>query len=34
MDFGLATITLGSFVEILAAGSPGSPMTYAETYDP
>jgi hypothetical protein len=32
-DFGLAPITLSSFVEILAAGSPSSPMNYAETYN-
>ena len=32
-DFGFAPITLSSFVEILAAGSPSSPMNYAETYN-
>jgi hypothetical protein len=32
-DFGLAPITISSSVEILAAGSPSTPMNYAETYD-
>jgi len=33
-DFGLASITISSLVEILAAGSPILPSTFAETYNP
>ncbi|HTO95541.1 MAG TPA: hypothetical protein VMK66_00745 [Myxococcales bacterium] len=33
-DFGLAPITISSIVEILAAGSPATPLNYAETYNP
>ena len=33
-DFGLAAITISSLVEILAAGSPITPSTFAETYNP
>ena len=34
-DFGLAPITISSLVEILAAvGTPGTPMIFAETYNP
>lgn len=32
-DFGLAPINISSVVEILASGSPASPMNYAETYN-
>jgi hypothetical protein len=32
-DFGLARISISSLVEILAVGSPASPMTFAEAYN-